>query len=137
MYQEAWPATFCKLLSEQKRQRRRLSLYRFQRNALFFFFFFFFFEVKNMFTLTIYLQKSFLHDRDFPFTGSTRGVMVSTSAFLACHQCYSAGSSLVWGLNFRALVCCIFWSSVSGVFTGYSGFLPSFIGYWFQPIKQS
>ena len=31
--------------------------------------------------------------------GETRGVMVSTSAFLACHQCYCAGSSLAWGLN--------------------------------------
>ena len=26
--------------------------------------------------------------------GATRGVTVSTSAFLACHQCYCAGSSL-------------------------------------------
>ena len=32
--------------------------------------------------------------------GETRGVMVSTSAFLACHQCWIAGSSLGWGLNF-------------------------------------
>ena len=31
-------------------------------------------------------------------------VTVSTSAFLACHQCYSAGLSLAWGLNLRALV---------------------------------
>ena len=30
------------------------------------------------------------------------------SAFLACHQCYCEGSSLAWGLNFRALVCDIF-----------------------------
>ena len=36
---------------------------------------------------------------------TTRGVMLSTSAFLACHQCYCAGSSLAWGLNLRALVC--------------------------------
>ena len=28
--------------------------------------------------------------------GATRGVMVSTSAFLACHQCYCTGSSLSW-----------------------------------------
>ena len=34
--------------------------------------------------------------------GGTRGVTVSTSAFLACHQCYCAGSSLAWGLNLRA-----------------------------------
>ena len=33
--------------------------------------------------------------------GATRGVMVSTSAFLACHQ--SEGSSLGWGLNFSGL----------------------------------
>ena len=38
----------------------------------------------------------------------TRGVTVSTSAFLACHECYRAGSSLAWGLNLRALVCGIF-----------------------------
>ena len=31
--------------------------------------------------------------------GATRGVTVSTSAFLACHQCYCAGSSLVSGLE--------------------------------------
>ena len=40
--------------------------------------------------------------------GATRGVTVSTSAFLACHQNYCAGSSLAWGLNLRALVCGIF-----------------------------
>ena len=28
--------------------------------------------------------------------------MVRTSAFLACHQGYSAGWSLGWGLNFQA-----------------------------------
>ena len=37
-----------------------------------------------------------------------RGVMLSMSAFLACHQCYCAGSSLAWGLNLWALVCGIF-----------------------------
>ena len=40
--------------------------------------------------------------------GTTHGVTVSMSAFLACHQCYCAGLSLVWGLNLRALVCGIF-----------------------------
>ena len=40
--------------------------------------------------------------------GATRGVTVSTSAFLSCHQCYCAGSSLAWGSNLRALVCGIF-----------------------------
>ena len=39
---------------------------------------------------------------------TTRGVTVSMSAFLACHQCYCAGSSLAWGLNLRAVVCGIF-----------------------------
>ena len=42
--------------------------------------------------------------------------MVGTSVFLACHQCYCAGSSLAWGLNLRALVCGIFWSSLPGGF---------------------
>ena len=40
--------------------------------------------------------------------GATRGVRVSMSAFLACHQCYCVGSSLAWGLNLRAVVCGIF-----------------------------
>ena len=35
---------------------------------------------------------------------ATCGVMVSMSAFLACHECYSAGLSLAWGLNLWALV---------------------------------
>ena len=39
---------------------------------------------------------------------ATSGVTVSMSAFLACHQCYCAGSSLAWGLNLRAVVCGIF-----------------------------
>ena len=45
-----------------------------------------------------------------------RGVTVGTSVFLACHQCYCAGMSLAWGLNLRALVCGIFWSSLPGGF---------------------
>ena len=65
------------------------------------------------------------------------GVTVSMSAFLACHQCYCTGSSLAWGLNLRAVVCGIFWSSSPGVFSGYSGFLPSFVGLMIQPTKQS
>ena len=68
-------------------------------------------------------------------TLATRGVTVSMSAFLACHQCYCAGSSLAWGLNLQAVVCGIFWSSSPGVFSGYSGFLPSFIGLMIQPTK--
>ena len=69
--------------------------------------------------------------------GATRGVTVSMSTFLACHQCYCAGSSLSWGLNLRAVVCGIFWSSSPGVFSWYSGFLPSFIGLVIQPTKLS
>ena len=45
---------------------------------------------------------------DVILPSSTRGVTVSTSAFLACHQCYCTGSSLVWGLNLRAVVLGIF-----------------------------
>ena len=40
--------------------------------------------------------------------GATRGVTVSMSAFLACHQCDCAGSSLAWGWTLRAVVCGIF-----------------------------
>ena len=69
--------------------------------------------------------------------GATRGVTVSMSVFLACHQCYCAGSSLAWGLNLWAVVCGIFWSSLPWVFSGYSGFLPSFIGLMIQPTKSS
>ena len=67
----------------------------------------------------------------------TCGVTVSTSIFLACHQCYCVGSSLTWGLNLRALVCGFFWSLSPGVFCGYSGFLPSFIGEWFSQWKKA
>ena len=73
----------------------------------------------------------------FLLSSATRGVTVNMSAFLACHQCYCAGSSLAWGLNLLAVVCGIFWSSSPGVFSGYTGFLPSFIGLMVQPIKQS
>ena len=48
--------------------------------------------------------------------------------FLACQQCWSLGSSLGWGLNFGALICGFFWSLLWGVFSGYSGFLPSLSG---------
>ena len=66
---------------------------------------------------------------------ATGGETVSMSAFLACHLCYCAGSGLAWGLNPRAVVCDIFWSSSPGVFSRYSGSLPSFIGLMVQPIK--
>ena len=64
--------------------------------------------------------------------GAMRGVTVSTSAYLACHQSYCVGLHLAWGFNLQALVCGIFWSLSPGVFSGYSGFLPSFIGSWFS-----
>ena len=34
--------------------------------------------------------------------GETHSVMVSKSAFLACHQSYSVGLSLSWGLDCQA-----------------------------------
>ena len=39
---------------------------------------------------------------------ATHGVTVNTSAFLACYQCYCAGSSLTLGLNLRTVVCGVF-----------------------------
>ena len=71
-------------------------------------------------------------ERTTDILGATHGVMISTSAFLACHQCCCVCSSLAWGLNLWALVCGIFWSSSPGVFSGYSSFLPSFIDSWFS-----
>ena len=56
---------------------------------------------------------------------ATRGVMVSTSAFIACHQCYSAGPSLGWDLKFSGLSLWHILKLVRGFFSGHSGFLPS------------
>ena len=67
--------------------------------------------------------------------GAMRGETVSTSAFLAWHQCYCVGSSLARGLNLQALVCGIFWSSSLGVFSGYSCFHPSLNWLIVQPTK--
>ena len=36
------------------------------------------------------------------WSGTTRGVTVNTSVFIACHQCCCAGLSLAWGSNLRA-----------------------------------
>ena len=44
-------------------------------------------------------------EKDVIKVGAMCGVVVSMSAFLACHQCYCVGSSLAWGLNLQALVC--------------------------------
>ena len=57
-----------------------------------------------------YSPVAILCDRDSMRIGrrATRGVTVSMSDFLACHQCYRTGSSLAWGLNLRAVVCGIF-----------------------------
>ena len=53
--------------------------------------------------------SEYMHvDTELSLYALTRGVTVSMSAFLACHQCYCAGSSLAWGLNLRAIVCGIF-----------------------------
>ena len=43
--------------------------------------------------------------------------------------------SMPWAWNRRALVCDIFWRWSPGVFSGYSGFLLSFIDLMVQPIK--
>ena len=67
--------------------------------------------VPSSFPCVLELSKSI-----FFVCRATRGVTVSTCAFPACHQCYCAGSSLAWGLNLRAAVCGIFWSSSSGFF---------------------
>ena len=88
MYQEVWSATFCQSPSQQKRQRRRVSslCIGFQRDAHLFLFFYLFVLKFRM----------------------TCSATVSISAFLACHQCYCAGSNLARGLNLRAVVCGIF-----------------------------
>ena len=49
-----------------------------------------------------------LQEKTVLLSTKTRGVTVSMSAFLACHRCYCAGSSLAWGLHLRAVVCGIF-----------------------------
>ena len=59
--------------------------------------------------------------------GATYSVMVNVSALLVCHQCYCAGSCLAWGSIFRAVLC--------DIFSGYSGFLPSFFGLMVQPVR--
>ena len=57
------------------------------------------------------------------------------SAVLACRQCYCAGSSLTLGLNLRALVRGIFWSSSPGVFLRVLRFPPHLHRLMAQPIK--
>ena len=61
-----------------------------------------------------------------------RSVAVSTSAFLAFHQCYCAGSSLAWGLNLRVSVCGIFWSSLPGFSPGTAVSSPPSSVKWFS-----
>ena len=71
--------------------------------------------------------------------GATRGVTVSMSAFLACHQCYCTGSSLAWGLNLRTVVGYVAFSEARR--QGFSSGTPvssppsSFIGLMVQPVK--
>ena len=70
------------------------------------------------------------------------GVKVSFSAWPACCQCCSTGSSLGQGLHFPALAGDIFWSMLSlfvvclfvCLFPEYSSFLPSFIGRYFKSL---
>ena len=57
--------------------------------------------------------------------GVTRGVMVSASAFLACRQCYCAGSSLTSGLESSALS---MWHFLKLVARGFIWVL------WFPPL---
>ena len=59
-------------------------------------------------------------------TGVMRAIMVSTPAFLTCTNARGQVLISVGSLNFQALVCDFFWS-LSGVCSGYSSFLPSFI----------
>ena len=91
-------------------------------------------------TFVVVSQKdmTWLMDKSFwdITAGAKRGVTVSMSASLACHQWYCAGSRLAWGLNLRAVVCGIFWSSLPGVFSGYSGF-PLSISLLVQSIKKA
>ena len=58
------------------------------------------------------------------YLGATRGVAVSMSAFLACHQFYCAGLSFAWGLNLRPVVCDIFLKLVARGFLWVLGFPP-------------
>ena len=67
--------------------------------------------------------------------GATGGVTVSMSAFLTCLQCYCVGLSLAWGLNLRAVVCGVFWSSLPGVSPGTPVSSPPSIGLMVLPIK--
>ena len=56
---------------------------------------------RTSYKLNISLRAVCLSEDLFLGSWRTHGVMVSMSAFLACHQCWSAGSSLGWGLNFQ------------------------------------
>ena len=68
-------------------------------------------------------------------TGATHGVTVSTSAFLACHQCYCAGSSLAWGLNTSGFSVWHFPKLVTRGFLQVLLFLPLLHRLMVQPIQ--
>ena len=55
---------------------------------------------KTRVEIEIYIGFSYLLKRDR--FGAMRTLTVSTSVFLACHQCYCAGLSFAWGLNLLA-----------------------------------
>ena len=60
-------------------------------------------------TSRLYIMLDIHHSGQEPLIYAVMcDVAVSTSAFLACHQCYCAGLSLAWGLNLWTLVCGIF-----------------------------
>ena len=61
------------------------------------------------------------HAWDTPFWSGTLDFPFPTSA---CHQCRNAGLSLCWDLNFWAMVCGLFWNSLSGVFFQYPDVCP-------------
>ena len=66
----------------------------------------------------------------------TRGVMVSTSAFLACHQWLECGFKSPLGLEFSGFSMWHFLNLVVGGFLRILRFPPSFVSKRFQPIEK-
>ena len=67
----------------------------------------------------------------------TRGVVVNSSAFLACHQCWSAGSSLGWGWNFRLFYVAFSEARRQGFSPGTPVFFPPSSGNGFSQEKKA
>ena len=59
---------------------------------------------------------------------TTRGVMVRTSAFIACHQCGFESRLELEFSGFSGFSMLHFLTLVVRGFSGYSGFLPTLIG---------